>query len=369
MNKKIATFLFILYVFIEVISFFNFTFFSFLSKYNVLFSLFVLVLIALSDFSLFSQKTFLFFLVISLLLIGSVFINSGSFGSILNIFCLIIGFYVFSKIKISKNYYKCIIFLFLLLLVYFIYKSNNVLYTTIYYKNSDFNSNTVAQVILYINMFLFLYFSKYKLNSKILYIFLLPISFYGIINTQSRGAALSYIVFIILHIFRNFKIVKNKSSFLITLFSIIGTIFPIVYLNMYKNGVNFVIPYMNKSLFTGRENLWLYAYEKLTSSTLKIFTGLGANFVIEGQETLNLHNMFFALIVNFGVVIFLILMFWFKRFINKNIRNEYRYCIIPIVLLSFFETTILWNAILIYIYLIESIIVNDNSNSKKEVII
>lgn len=368
MNKKISTVLLIFYTFIEILSFFNFNIFSFLNKFNVFFSLIIFMLVSICNFNILSKKNILFLIFLTVLLVFSIFLNNGSIGSVLNIICLIIGFIVFSKINIPKMYYKCFLFMLIILLLFYVYKSRNILYTTLYFKNTDFNSNTIAQVILYINIFIFLLFSKYKWNANILYILIVPISFLGIINTQSRGAALGYVTFLILFLFRNFVFFKKKSGLIITLLSIVGTFFPIFYLNLYKNNVNFIIPYMNKSLYTGREVLWLYAYENMILSPLNIFIGLGANFSIVGQEVLNLHNMFFALIVNFGIIVFAIIMIWLYIFIKNNINEKYKYCIIPIVLLSFFETTILWNAILIFILLTESLIVkkNDISNEMRD---
>lgn len=366
MNKRISTIFLILYILVEILSFFNFTFFNYFNKVNVFFSLFVFLVVFVCNLSLFSKKSISFLTILTLLMMLSVFLNNGTIGSVVNIICLIMGITIFSKIKIPKVYYKYVTFIFLLILLYYLYKSKDILYTTKYFKNTDFNSNTIAQVILYINMFLFLLFSKYKWDIKMLYFLIIPISLIGIINTQSRGAALSYVLFIFIFTFRNFKIIKRKSGLLITLLAIAGTFFPIVYLNLYRNGVNFVIPYMNKSLYTGREVLWLYTYEKLTASVFNIIVGLGANFVIEGQEVLNLHNMFFALIVNFGIIIFAVIIVWFHYFIKNNIAERYKYCIMPIVLLSFFETTILWNAILIFVLLIESLIIDENIDNKIE---
>lgn len=361
MNKKITSFLILIYILLEIMSFFNYTFFTFFNNYNVLFSFIVFFLIYAGNIDKFDKKDLYFTILLSIALIFSTLLNNGSIGSVLNIICLVLGIVIFSKISISNSCYKLIIVLLILLLGFDMYKSLSVYNTTLYYKNTDFNSNTIAQCVLYINMIIFLYFKKAKKNTIMLLILLVPCSIWIIVNTQSRGAALSYMLFIFLFLFRNSKIIKEKGNILLFALSILGTLFPIVYLNMFKRGINYTIPLINKSLYTGRETLWLYSYEALVSAPMNIFIGLGSNFTIIGQETLNLHNMFFALIVNFGIVIFFIIMSWLRRFIRKNVRIEMVFSLLPIALLSFFETTILWNAILVFILIIENIIVNDLS--------
>lgn len=359
MNKKITTFLIMLYISLELISFFNYSFFTIFNNYNVLFSFVIFFIIYIGNINRFSKGSLYFLVLLTILLFLSVLLNNGSIGSILNILCLILGIEIFSKINITSSFYKFIIVLLIFLLFFDLYKSLSVYGTTLYFKNTDFNSNTIAQCVLYINMIIFLYFKKNQKKINLLFLFLIPCSFWAIVNTQSRGAALSYIFFIGLLLFSNVGLVKNKGIFLMLTLSILGVLFPIIYLNMYKNGINYTIPFTNKSLYTGREALWLYSYEALMDNPKNILIGLGSNFTIVGQDTLNLHNMFFALIVNFGILIFFIIMVWFGCFIKKNVKKEMLYSLLPIVLLSFFETTILWNAILVFILIIENIIVKD----------
>ena len=189
MNKKISTVMLLLYTFIEISSFLNFNVFTYLNKFNVIFSLMIFIIVFFCNITTISKKNILYLIVLLLFLLLSIVLNNGSIGSVLNIVCLIMGIIIFSSIEIPKTYYKCFIFMFIMILLFYVYKSKNILYTTMYFKNTDFNSNTVAQVILYINMFIFLVFSKYKWNTKLLYILLVPISLFGIVNTQSRGAA------------------------------------------------------------------------------------------------------------------------------------------------------------------------------------
>ena len=87
----------------------------------------------------------------------------------------------------------------------------------------------------------------------------------------------------------------------------------------YKNDIDITI--MGKSLYTGREIIWSNMYDALSENVVNWFFGLGSDVSLWGDRTLNVHNNYFAVIVDFGVIGFLIFyVYIFKKmgFVNEK---------------------------------------------------
>ncbi|MEH7014858.1 O-antigen ligase family protein, partial [Neobacillus niacini] len=150
---------------------------------------------------------------------------------------------------------------------------------------------------------------------------ILVVSSWAIINVESRGALMTLIMFIILNNFLPWKFWRNRRITLVvfSLVIFIGTIFPVIYTQMYISGVNYSIPFTTKSLYTGREVIWLNYFEMANKPAEWLF-GLGSNAKLWAGEHLNVHNNYLAILTNFGVIGFLL----YYGFILKQIDNIYK---------------------------------------------
>ena len=136
---------------------------------------------------------------------------------------------------------------------------------------------------------------KRQIFGVILSIPVIIMSIMAILESQSRGVLLGFIVFLVFMMLNN-KYIKNSKiySFItcIILVSIIG--FVLLYVNMWENNVDFSIPFTEKSLYSGREEIWTELLKQFSDNYM---LGVGSHYNIQSFETLNIHNSMLYLLV------------------------------------------------------------------------
>ena len=178
-----------------------------------------------------------------------------------------------------------------------------------------------------------------------------------IIESESRGVLLGLISFLIIMLIKN-KYLMSKSIFNILVAGIlifeIGFVF--LYVQLWNNGVDFSIPYTNKSLYSGREAIWTELLRQLDNNYLY---GIGSNYNIQSFSQLNIHNSLLHILVIYGgtnFVLFILLFYNMLKGTNRNINNN-RYnkifmaAIIGMLVVGFFETNLEWSEVNIYFIL------------------
>ena len=73
---------------------------------------------------------------------------------------------------------------------------------------------------------------------------------------------------------------------------------------MYTNNVQFEL--LGKSLYTGRVDIWINAENNLNNNITALLFGLGSKSNLFLNHDLNLHNNYLGIIVNFGLIGFII---------------------------------------------------------------
>ena len=226
--------------------------------------------------------------------------------------------------------------------------SKSMIYTANFYENAakDINPNTLGMVLMF-SLMLYIVCMGNRVK-KIPLIMLCLIAIMGMFNYRARGAIISTLVFFVLCLIPN-KISKPKLWRLIALIIIIaGTLFPFVYLNLYSNRTNLRI--VGKSLYTGREIIWtkMFTFLKGNVKSWLFGVGSGADFWIE--DNLNVHNNYYSVIINFGVIGYLIYFtFIYSRiysccdYINSiKVKRSLSMFISSVLVLGFTETTSFW---------------------------
>lgn len=365
MQTKATKFIIIGYILIELFSFVNYTIFEYFNNINSFFTFFVLTLLFFVNINKISSKILAFIAIITVFSAIFMLFTGGTVGSLINIFNVMLGITLFSHIKLDKGEKKIITGLLILILVLFYAKCKDAFYLTQYFKGKSFNSNTVAIVIMIITLIFSVLLERRNTN-KILIIILNVVSIIFILQAKSRGSALGILTFLILFLFKSR--LNEKIYFIIfTTIIILGTIFPIVYVQMYENNINLQIPFTGKSLYTGREYLWSKVINEFNQDKLNYIFGLGSDYTIEGLSQLNIHNMYWGICVNFGIIVFLLLMKFVKSIMQIKVDIKYALPMISILLLGFFETVILWPATLILIFLLINVISVDEAVDNKMV--
>lgn len=344
-KNKLSNSLFMIFILLHFASFVNNTLFNKLSVINIYASFVILTTLLIINIKKYNKNILLLIIIIMSISLFSLIMNNGGIGSLISLYNLLIGILVFSNIEISKRNKFIAILLISILFLKYCYLSNNSYSNNVYYNG--FNSNTVAQII----MFSCLIISRclQNINKKKIYILLINlVATLFILKCQSRGALLGIIVYIILLLSSKKEISKSKIKYLLITVILIGTIFPIIYANMYKNGVDFKIPLIDKSLYSGREAIYLDIIDGFKDNETSIFVGLGSKFQLIHYATLNAHNMYLGLLVNFGIFIYLLVMIYILIILLKQCDYKKSLPFIAILLNAYFETSMLWAAILVF---------------------
>jgi len=291
----------------------------------------------------------LIFIIISFvycILCTLIFENFG-IGGCLNFLVTILLFFNIKDFNINTNKEKLIkvlsIFSLIICLIYsFPYGKNYG-----WYLNNKINPNTwgVLTAFSFIIWSILVDFKLFK--NKFLFILLLIITLITIYNFKARGSLIAVLVYFCLIILPK-KIFKTKMIYaLLILIIILGTFFPIIYLKLYESGVNLEI--FGKSLYTGRETIWLEMFLKFKEDPFSVIFGLGSKTSLSSEYFISTHNSYFQLILNFGIigyVIFWIYLFYVLKSLIKNVSNyNILKCIFAfisfILILGFVESTIL----------------------------
>lgn len=280
-------------------------------------------------------------IILGIIILLNVLFNNSNIGSIINIFVFVIMLVITEYIKISD---KTIRTLALIILLF------NLIW--IHIGKAGYNLNTVASssVIMLAISCILLYKGRkvhHTIFICIITIYILYKNTIIIISSNSRGALLALIGFLVIRYCISSKILTNRwiYSILIYCLSFGSLVFVGVYTWLWKNNINNMM-IGGKSLFTGREMIWYEIFEKFKKLP---FSGIGSNITLESYTSLNVHNAIYMLLVIYGIWVFSIVMYLLLRNIFKNriiIRHDKIAkgafaAICAILINSFFETALI----------------------------
>ncbi len=350
-NKKIipTSIIYILF-FLTIMSFFNIKLISNLINYYYiyLYGFFSIILIFFvikeRNFKINTNYFSIYFIYV-VLLVFCYFLNNVPLGNLLIMLCMPLYLFVFENIEIDTKSIKVMFFALLILFGYLLSTlvKNNGVYI--------YNPNTIAQLILYIMILSNYYFKYSKKNIMVVLIFNM-LSFYAIYKTNCRNLlAVSLIYLIILYIVPK-NILKNVKIQKILFISIIivSIIIPVFfsYLYVHKSVLNINILFSSKSIFSGREKIWTVCINAIQKGN-NIITGSNPNNYLEniyklGYLNYNPHNISIGILVNYGILIFILFYTILYNFYNKkkiNEKNVYlKYGICMVLLAGCFENII-----------------------------
>lgn len=352
--KKITNILLFLYCLLFILSIIISNFYKLYGTNNVFLILNFLILITTfilnKNYIKFNFFTIITLIYLCIFISFSFLFNLGGLGSLINLINFILGLFIFSNIKISHFLYKFLTIGIILSFFINCIRSQNVYFE---YLNgvSIMNPNTVAAFLLFLSMILdYLVMKRKKIK---LSIFLNFITIFCIFKCESRGSLFAYSVFLLLKYFKVFEniISKNrKKIFLIVL--LIGAMFPLVYVLMYENNINFSIPFINKSLYTGRERLWGTMLEELENSKFGLLLGLGTNHQTSNGLISNYHNWYLGFLYTFGAPSLIIYFIILINNIMKIESNYILYAFISLFVFGLFESAALSPIIQMLIFLL-----------------
>lgn len=300
-------------------------------------------------------KGFVYILFLLFYLILSILINNGGFGSVITFIVPLLMLTIFSNSHYTTKSKKILITLgviviFSLFLYSFPYSNNYRQYAA-----TKINPNTLGMFMMFFFMIICILGDFKTLKSKVVLLLLFILSFFGMYNFESRGTTLALCCFALMLIIPQKIYNRKRFISIVILLLIVGTAFPFIYLSLYNNGYNLVI--FGKSLFTGRERIWSNMFSLMEGNPLKILFGLGSKTIL-WENDLNVHNNFFNIIVNFGIIGFIlfygliIFQIWkaAKYISNPTIKKSLIMFVCSVLILGFSETTSLWAVVFPFAY-------------------
>ena len=209
--------------------------------------------------------------------------------------------------------------------------------------------------------------------AKIISIAFTIIGMITILNCRSRASLLALASYLLLSYIMPKK-VHNKRKFLKYIFTIVilvGTLIPFIILSFYQRNVELTLPFISKSLYTGREIIWSQMFNLLKEDPFSIFFGLGSQIQNNKGELLVAHNSYMAIIINFGLIGFALIygfiILKFNRIINFVELNKHQFKFflgyISIFIHGFFEYTFLDPIFVIFTFLFLGLALNFSSIS------
>lgn len=297
----------------------------------------------------FSKKYWIFVALFSVYLIGSVLYNGGGMGSVVTSVISVLmlySYFSFRPDRISVHVLEIfsvvgILFLFGLS---FPYGKNYD-----YYAYQAINPNVLGMFLIYFFMMgCSITTAKPLVQRIVIPILLVPVAI-GLYHYSSRGSMLAFGLFLVLNLIPKKFMTKRKVIIAACAVIVLGILFPLVYVLLFRNGVEFQI--FGKNFFTGRQRIWNNMFDKLNESPLNWLFGIGSNQILWEGAKMNVHNNYFAVLVNSGVI-GLVLYYGFLMTVfikaagglqsNDRTRRLLYMFISSALLLGIFEITTLW---------------------------
>lgn len=238
---------------------------------------------------------------------------------------------------------------------YIYYLSFPVLFVLTFYAPGILNTNTIGSFAYFLSFFPLLYIVKYRRSHKLAIWVIIILTLTIVLATKTRSIQLSIIFGFITFVFWDYitsRAIFHKLYFLFI--AGIGFFITIIYPNLNKYSFfkplsEFILKYTGKSLFTGRNKIWMKLGEIIKG---RIWLGHGSG-VEPGtflNTTLSAHNLYIQTGLQTGIIGILLLVlamfFVWKSFLGarKDIRTALASCFfISILIHQVFEVTLTQN--------------------------
>lgn len=311
-NKKLSIYIceaLVIISYLALISFSVFEIFTQISLYILLLAILALMVLINNV----RTNNAILVILVCLYLLVSIIITSGGIGSVLTFILPIILLFVLERIRFNHNTCNLIKNLSLIVLAYVFIRSFSYASDWNYHRFNDINPNTMSMYLLFAYMYFTSFMDENTKHKRLKLLSLTAISLWSLYNYESRASMVVLALYFITVLF--IKKISLKSIYIFAvIFILLGILFPVIYLQLYRKGVTLEI--FGKSLYTGREIIWSNMFDAFNENRLAWLVGLGSRVTFWNDKELNVHNNAFAIIVDFGLIGFLI----FYIFILKKLK-------------------------------------------------
>lgn len=213
------------------------------------------------------------------------------------------------------------------------------------------NPNTWAEITIFLAM---VYASVHIQKSKLLNLVILLCALVTAFNCRTRFMTVAALVYTLLYLLP-VRVFKGNRMLLFTIAVVlVGTLFPFLYLFIYKSGFQMMI--YGKEFFTGREVIWDSIFSSMSDHKLKLLFGVGSNF---NAEVTNTHSVYLGVLADFGIIGYVLYFGFIIYLISKkgnnieyeNTKNGLLMFVIGNLFMGITETSMLWSGVFCLSYI------------------
>jgi hypothetical protein len=285
------------------------------------------LLLYLVTYGYLEKKAFyLFSVLISLALLSNIGLKA-----LITSFFLIIMYFI-SREKLKINYFFYAFLAFISIFITFVYLEPYPASPDRYITNIPDPNFTGLTVLL-----LFFMFEKLKL-----YMISIPIVLLGVIYTDSRNFLLAIIVYYLIKLIKNFRVINfllNKLNFqkLFLIFFLISVIVSLVFIWQYREGLNVEFFNLTDSSNKHRFMANIFVLNEIFINHNLIISGEKnyMNYMLSGTNNI-VHNSILELFPQYGVLYTIIYIFILSLVLNKfYLYENYEYIVSYFVFATF----------------------------------
>lgn len=243
------------------------------------------------DFDLYLLLAILILAVVNLFLIGS------HKGCILILADFLLVWYMSSEVRFTGLQMKVLSYFFFG--VFFVWFCYDLAFR--------YNSNTGATVTVF-SLFCAMVFLVQITERKEIYGLFLVMAILRTTNLVlwhlARGAFLALFLFLFFYYVIPKKWWENRKLYtFLSFFVCLGSLlFVFSYVALAQTGMNFQMPFFYKSLFSGREKIWMEVWNMWKQH---MFTGIGSGYKLESFFEYNIHNAMYDILAVHGLPVFI----------------------------------------------------------------
>ncbi len=223
----------------------------------------------------------------------------------------------------------------------------------VYDRAFSYNSNTGATVTVFTFLGAMILLTKLTAKKEI-YGFFIVLASIRVVTLVlwhlARGAFIAFALYMTFYYIVPKKWWSGRKRYLaLTLFATFGSIgFVIFYVALASTGFNMQLPFFYKSIFSGREQIWLEVWDILKNN---ILTGIGSGRQLKSFVEYNMHNAMYDILAVHGLPVFLLSMYLIVsrlRLLQTGLENmdKIRICaaaaIFAIFIESFIDMDLMW---------------------------
>jgi len=308
---------------------------------------------------IFKKWEIMYLLVLTVYCLGTLQFTNGTFSSVVSLIWTILWIPLMDNCGFDKKSIKVIAATCITMFVVLIVQSRNAYGEWLAGKarNSILNPNTIGFLLAYFSSLIIIFITGKK--KKGILVLQILLTYYGIINAESRGALIMFSAFLAFKYFLPSRFRRSKRVVTGVYLAVVlaGILFPLLYVYLAKTGfrMNFAI-ITNKKFFTGREWIWMMIFDQISEAKFGWLLGAGSlSIVTDEGAMINTHNAYMSVLMRFGLIGMALYYGYFilrlKRIMNNrdisNVQLDTVFLCISFSTIGLVETIALGHAFLI----------------------